>query len=102
MRFYRKGAIAVMTDSPRCQQFVRWVLTSFWRPPGVDLYGYDRWVEIFEPLLRREDVRQGYRRLDEVTSQLPGLHDIELMVPFMRRCCNTLGISPERATSGAA
>ncbi|MFJ9781055.1 hypothetical protein ACIRSS_15810 [Amycolatopsis sp. NPDC101161] len=96
MRFYRKGAIAVMSGSVVCQRFVREVLEKYWRPPGVDLFGYDRWVRIFRPLLQDNAVQEGYLRLDEICGGLPGLSGIEIMKPFMARCARSLeaGVDP--------
>lgn len=96
MRFYRKGAIAVMQDSPMTQAFVRHLLERVWRPPGVELYGYSRWVEIFTPLLQDGAVRRRYLRMDDIYAELPGQQGIALMASFLTRCMQIVNASERK------
>jgi hypothetical protein len=85
MRFYRRGAEAVLDNDVRCQRFVRTVLSRFWRPPGVDLLGVDNWTRIFRPVLDDPTVVSRFRRLDDLCGELPGLDGMRLMGPFLDR-----------------
>jgi hypothetical protein len=95
MRFYRKGAIAVMEDSPSAQAFVREIVRRYWRPPGVDLYGYSEWVDVFAPLLRDPATLKRYLRMDDLCNEIPGLRGLRLMGPFLDRCKTTLANAPQ-------
>ena len=98
MRFYRKGAIAVMKDDRGAQSFVRHVMNRFWRPPGVDLYGYPRWVQAFSPLLLDENVHRRFLHMDELCDELPGQEGSALMRPFLARCLTTLEAKSEQSS----
>jgi hypothetical protein len=85
MRFYRRGAEAVLDNDIRCQRFVKAVLSRFWRPPGVDLLGIDNWTRIFRRVLDDPTVLSRFRRMDELCGELPGLDGTRLMEPFLDR-----------------
>jgi hypothetical protein len=78
MRFYRTGAIAVLSDSPMAQRVVRHVLRTSWRPPGVDLLGVESWSRVFAPVLEQPGAKERYMRIDELAAQLPGLAGLRI------------------------
>jgi hypothetical protein len=93
LRFYKRGAIAVLTGDVKSQKFVRFILSHYWRPPGIDLYGFEQWIRIFEPLLSCDKVRARYVDLDKLVDSLPGLDNLNLMNDFICRCNARIGTS---------
>ena len=75
--FYRNVAINLLTDNPRGQRIVRWVLEHLWTPVGVGLHSradVDRlMVELFAD--RPDQVVQ----MDSQINRIPGLADLDLI-----------------------
>jgi hypothetical protein len=85
MRFYRRGADAVLDGSPGAQRVVRFALRRFWRPPGIDLCGQATWFATFAPLLEDPLLRRAYLRVDSLCATLPGIGDLGIMRSFLAR-----------------
>ncbi len=83
LRFYRGVAEAVLGPSERAQRLTRTLLARFWRPPGVDVLGEERFAEAFGVLLENEDYRTRTLGLDRLLDQLPGLDDLRLMSTYL-------------------
>jgi hypothetical protein len=90
LRFYRSGAGLLLQGDPKAQAFVRYVVTHFWRPPGVDLFGEPAWWEIFAPLMNDRASIARYRRVDGILGSLPGMAGLNPMGVFLDRSPYTL------------
>jgi len=96
MRFYRRGAEAVLMGSASAQRFVRFALRRYWRPPGIDLLGYETWFATFSPLLADPSLRRAYLRTDGICAALPGIGDLGIMRSFLTRYDQHVKVAPAR------
>jgi hypothetical protein len=83
MRFYRVGAECLLEGRPRCQAFVRGAMEKFWRPVGIDLLGYERWLAAFGPYISQPAFRADMVGMDRAVGNLQGMLGIQLMEPFL-------------------
>lgn len=83
LRFYRRGAVAILENDPKAQAFVRYVVNRYWRPPGVDLFGREEWLNIFGPVLNDPESLQDYARLDDLLQTIPGMTGLSPMAEFL-------------------
>ncbi|WP_406296528.1 acyl-ACP desaturase [Embleya sp. NBC_00888] len=71
MKFYR-GAAQVLLEPRQARRVTAALLARLWRPPGVDLFGLPKWLEIFRPILE-DDVYVGrLLRADDLLADLIG------------------------------
>jgi rubrerythrin len=82
MRFYREAAKILLEPSA-----AKWVTTTLishlWRPPGVDLLGWDRWLDIFRPLLQDEVYVRQLSTVDDLFGRLTGKDTARPMGRFL-------------------
>jgi hypothetical protein len=100
MRFYKRGASAVIEGSPLARKFAAYAAVNFWRPPGVDLFGFPRWLEIFAPLVTDPTTRERFSRLDPLCQEILGAN-ITVMAPFLTKCDAALSERAEPLTATA-
>lgn len=74
LRFFSRGAKAVLEPSPSTARLVRRVVDASWRPPGVDLYGARRWKELFTPVLSEREAFDDLMAIDKKMDAIYG-HD---------------------------
>jgi hypothetical protein len=86
LRFYRRGAVAVLAESDVTRRVVRLLIDIDWKPPGVSLFGTAGWAEIFRPLLADRELERRLLRMDQMTAALPGLAGLQVMERFLARC----------------
>jgi hypothetical protein len=82
LRFYRRGAEAILEGNSVAQKFCRWVLSTYWRPPGIDLLGREEWIRLFGKLLEVPENAAKYNGMDAMLDRLPGLEGLNLMQRF--------------------
>jgi hypothetical protein len=85
LRFFMESAKMVLGGRPRVALAVRRATESTWRPPGVDLFGFEGWAERFAPLLRDELFVHEVWRIDNRVSKLPGFEGSETVARFWVR-----------------
>lgn len=85
MRFYRVGAEALLGAAPLSQRFVKAALERYWRPVGIDLLGWERWIAAFGPFLAETSFRNEMLELDGIVGNLPGMAGTSLMETFIKR-----------------
>lgn len=101
MRFYRRCAEIMLTESVATQRYVRFILRRYWRPPGIDLLGRAGWERSLAPLLDDPSVRDRFACVDTMCDNLPGLRGMRLMETFLRRY-GTAGRQPKLLSTAAA
>jgi uncharacterized protein YjeT (DUF2065 family) len=83
MRFYRRGAEAVLAESAITRRVVRYLVESDWKPPGVSLLGAAAWADVFRPLLADRALVDRLLRMDRLVAALPGLSGLNVMERFL-------------------
>lgn len=87
LRFYRSSAEVVLKRSRSGRALARSILSTFWRPPGVDLLGLEGFIHRFGSILADEEYRRRLRRMDTLLDSMPGLEDLGLMERFLEVHC---------------
>jgi hypothetical protein len=85
LKFFASGANTILGGRPVTAAAVRYTTSSTWRPPGVDLMGRRRWVELFQPILGSHEVRQQLLAVDEHLDRLPGLRGAGIVSRYFNR-----------------
>lgn len=90
LRFFTRGAKAVLSGSPRMTALVRAATERTWRPPGVDLYGKQGWISVFLPVLRDEGAMRELFSVDAKLSALPGFEGTTIVRDYFEEVRRTL------------
>lgn len=85
LRFYRTGAEVMLARGRSIELFVRHVADHVWRPPGVDLFGREQWIQMFGPVINDAAINARLRRMDTFFSSLPGLAGLDVAEQFLDR-----------------
>lgn len=86
MKFYRSGAQSLLSNgSPITRQFARTAIGRFWRPPGIDLLGIDRWLHSLGWIIEVPGARSRFAGMDRILHGYPGMEDLHPMSKFLNR-----------------
>jgi hypothetical protein len=85
LRFFTRAAKIVLASSPAAASAVRRVTERTWRPPGVDLYGTDRWTEMFRPVLSDTQTMNELYGVDARLNAIPGFEGSMIVSRYLER-----------------
>ncbi|MFJ7768025.1 ferritin-like domain-containing protein [Streptomyces sp. NPDC097107] len=93
MRFYAESA-KVLLSEPSARWVTVTLINHLWRPPGVDLLGLEKWLNVFRPLFDDHEYVSNLLRVDQILGKLTHYAEVRPMRRFIEAAM------PEKLQSG--